>query len=977
MHKGASSRLGHTSKPEGFQDGPEHPPVEVEAATVRGLVEPHPDRFERALPSRPHKTLGKIERRFPVPTGLSRLSGSVALAASLSLLHPLQVRSELPPGTFNVQVQAIEVTQGVRGAIPFRVPPAGSFTIPSDGFEHVANRRTVVRVYGWVEVGAGATVPLLTAHLEGYDGSTPLPESPLAPLVTLVTLQEGTTLQDMRARSLRSWDFLLPDSWIDLPLAAPERTITFRAVVNPPGPYYAPECPGCDSDNTTTLMDQVFRHVLGDRIPQYVIRPIFVRVHYFDGPGSGVTVPPPPFSFESTMLNELDLVYPNATQRSPRLVYPPVVRGIKGTRGSTWGRQIRQFLPGGSVAGVRPGDHWVALFPTEAPLSCAGGNGVPGFVSVDACDLLFRHELAHSQGRLHPGGHEPSWIDPDYPGEHGEVGIDDYGYDLWSDTAYKPRMTPIPGNPEGMLHDYMSGAVAPKWSSLYTWGKLISDIRNNVPSSKRGTHPAPLDGDYVLVTGSIAPDDSVSLDPLVAAFPPQRTIVNTGPCRLEFRDGAGAVLGTHQLPADEGPDGPPEGVSFSEIVFAPTGWTTLAVMRDATSLYEATRSVNPPSVALFDPPPGAQWLTGPQDMQWQAGDPDNDPLWFRPEVSADSGATWIAACAETTGFACTVDLEGVSGPGGTWLVRVQASDGLNWGVSDEVPVTTPNRPPHAVISRPTSDEVFPASTGCPVTLYGSAGDWVDGPLEGQSLSWFVDGQPWAIGAGAEVAGLVAGPHEIVLVAVNSSSQSASDTVGITVIAAMDPPALLEPQPGAEEPGPVVTFCWDGVAGATMYDLQVGLDSQMTTPVIDDQGLPYLCYGVEELTPGETYFWRVRGRDICDTGPWSPVRSFHLGASTGLPDETKAGVRVIATPNPFRSSVRLTLRLDVAGEVTVRVLDVAGRDVATLWRGPLPAGEHSLFWSGTNGRGAVVPSGVYYVVVDALGRALRQALVLTR
>jgi hypothetical protein len=86
------------------------------------------------------------------------------------------------PGTFNLQIQAVEVTQGVRGDIPTRITPEGALSLPPDGAVHVANRRTVVRVYPWVQDNANLTLPAVTAQLSAYRDGALLPGSSIFPL---------------------------------------------------------------------------------------------------------------------------------------------------------------------------------------------------------------------------------------------------------------------------------------------------------------------------------------------------------------------------------------------------------------------------------------------------------------------------------------------------------------------------------------------------------------------------------------------------------------------------------------------------------------------------------------------------------------------------------------------------------------------------------------------------------------------------
>ena len=46
-------------------------------------------------------------------------------------------------------------------------------------------------------------------------------------------------------------------------------------------------------------------------------------------------------------------------------------------------------------------------------------------------------------------------------------------------------------------------------------------------------------------------------------------------------------------------------------------------------------------------------------------------------------------------------------------------------------------------------------------------------------------------------------------------------------------------------------------------------------------------------------------------------------------------------------------------VELSVFDLAGRRIATLARGPLPAGSHNARWDGSDAQGVRAPSGVYF------------------
>jgi len=53
------------------------------------------------------------------------------------------------------------------------------------------------------------------------------------------------------------------------------------------------------------------------------------------------------------------------------------------------------------------------------------------------------------------------------------------------------------------------------------------------------------------------------------------------------------------------------------------------------------------------------------------------------------------------------------------------------------------------------------------------------------------------------------------------------------------------------------------------------------------------------------------------------------------------------PNPFRASTRIAFSLPDAAPVTLEVVDVNGRQVATLVDASLPAGAHEVTWQPTN------------------------------
>lgn len=65
------------------------------------------------------------------------------------------------------------------------------------------------------------------------------------------------------------------------------------------------------------------------------------------------------------------------------------------------------------------------------------------------------------------------------------------------------------------------------------------------------------------------------------------------------------------------------------------------------------------------------------------------------------------------------------------------------------------------------------------------------------------------------------------------------------------------------------------------------------------------------------------------------------------------------PNPFNPSTQINYTIPKASNVTLKIYDILGREIATLVSGKNQPGEHSVSWNALN-----VPSGVYFYRIIA-------------
>ena len=100
-------------------------------------------------------------------------------------------------------------------------------------------------------------------------------------------------------------------------------------------------------------------------------------------------------------------------------------------------------------------------------------------------------------------------------------------------------------------------------------------------------------------------------------------------------------------------------------------------------------------------------------------------------------------------------------------------------------------------------------------------------------------------------------------------------------------------------------------------------------------------------------------------------------NTAVGDRAGASIVLAVTPNPARGSAALAYTLPVAGDVTVEVLDVSGRRVATIERGERAAGAHVARWDGRNEHGAPAPTGLYFARVASPAGERRARIVWLR
>ncbi len=151
----------------------------------------------------------------------------------------------------------------------------------------------------------------------------------------------------------------------------------------------------------------------------------------------------------------------------------------------------------------------------------------------------------------------------------------------------------------------------------------------------------------------------------------------------------------------------------------------------------------------------------------------------------------------------------------------------------------------------------------------------------------------------------------------------------------------------------------------------------------------------EWSEGKEGFYFTADLLICDTHVIE-ARAFHTYGNSdttyavdtltvdraGVEDRVaRTGLFIDTHPNPF--GPRVEVSFNVPGEygravaVSMKIYDVRGREVASLFDGRRSPGPEKLAWDGTYSNGSLAPSGIYFIDLVAGDRRVVQKLVLAR
>lgn len=94
----------------------------------------------------------------------------------------------------------------------------------------------------------------------------------------------------------------------------------------------------------------------------------------------------------------------------------------------------------------------------------------------------------------------------------------------------------------------------------------------------------------------------------------------------------------------------------------------------------------------------------------------------------------------------------------------------------------------------------------------------------------------------------------------------------------------------------------------------------------------------------------------------------IANSNNLPEN----LTMSALPNPFNSAVSLTINLPNDTELSLKIIDLTGREVEKIANGKYTSGNHSFVWNADNNS-----SGIYFAILCTGEKSVKQKLLLVK
>jgi hypothetical protein len=159
-----------------------------------------------------------------------------------------------------------------------------------------------------------------------------------------------------------------------------------------------------------------------------------------------------------------------------------------------------------------------------------------------------------------------------------------------------------------------------------------------------------------------------------------------------------------------------------------------------------------------------------------------------------------------------------------------------------------------------------------------------------------------------------------------------------------------------------------------YTLHLASSQALSDTILLVRDIADTSYVVpQSLVAGRNYYWRVVARSSDSTATFSSQTYQFTILTTPVREDIQPNRLTLYPnyPNPFNPTTTFRFELAQPEWITLKIVDLLGREHATLVSGRLERGAHEVPWNATTGE-----SGVYFVQLQSpTSRSVRRVVLV--
>jgi len=144
-----------------------------------------------------------------------------------------------------------------------------------------------------------------------------------------------------------------------------------------------------------------------------------------------------------------------------------------------------------------------------------------------------------------------------------------------------------------------------------------------------------------------------------------------------------------------------------------------------------------------------------------------------------------------------------------------------------------------------------------------------------------------------------------------------------------------------------------------------------------QSQQYLYRDKELAGPGTYYYWLQVSDLDGSINYYGPVSLHYEGEPGQNPEVPEITALKTIYPNPFNPSTSIAYGLAQSAEVSFSIYNSRGQLVRQIPMGNMNSGKHSFVWNGTDDSGRALPTGVYFIRMQAGSESFSKKAVLMK